>query len=217
MNQIVDQLTQLQLAPSVWEAHGFKPYPDNGVLAANIRGKLGPMRALVSNDLVLSGSFVLDVLDDTNFAGDKDLFGTTAACSEAALDLMTRGFSVKKEFNPSYGPGTDPYRYVATYEGFKVDVINCQNTSVPEVIVGFDLSRNRIAFDGQRVWIHESWRPEKVSVVFYTKQEMDQQHVSVSTGPASRALLRSLCRVNKYIQRGYTIYDRNGVQVGPFD
>ena len=173
--------------------------------------------------LVVSGSIVLDSLNATSFAKDIDIFCVEAQAIEICDQAVDCGLVVNKYVREAYTIGAfDRYQILGPKQ---IDIVVC--SSPLESVAKFDLLHNKVAFDGQRVWTHRNWIPEKITVMRYAHTLVDRFFANLAKWDSDRLYekasenynvdyLRTIIRAGKYHNRGYEIFDRHKVLI-PFD
>jgi len=150
------------------------------------------------HNVVLTGSLLTKLFYDLKFAnGDIDFFCNT----EQALSEMNKLFSLSKNKNKSETYDLDINHFMTVYNSdhpTPIQVIHRNSTKNLFLMIddSFDLTCNKIFYDGEFIYSHKFNDPsEKVSM-------------------CNTSVRHSVDRNNKYIDRGFEIYNVNGEGFG---
>jgi hypothetical protein len=164
------------------------------------------------DEIVVSGSIVLDVLYGTHFARDIDVFCTPSVAKSLYEAARASGSEIRTAVNPLDNPYAE-----TTFVRFRVmkecvvDVIACKNQSPLEKVASFDLSHNKIAYDGHNLWVHRDARRDGTTSMVYTR--VNDFFTDPTDPNHPRKFIKTLCRAAKYTKRGYLVLDGYGDNV----
>lgn len=178
MNAVLSQFEQLQLQDN-----------DTIVLQCHIRHGLRipmPIEQLLQlvreTKSVIAGSFILDCLLGTTFAGDIDVF-----TPYSTADVWDRYLNLRR-FTPGR-PYGDTHFICHTYRIAQLNLIFCSD--VNKCIESFDLSLCKASYNGYHFANHEQVASRHMRIEYPFQDESMMQ--------------RRLLRILKYHERGFTI------------
>lgn len=242
MDTLIDSFEWIDLSKPAMK-HGMRRLDVSPVVHERFKDRLGPfvmsqLRLPNSEEVLVSGSIVLDVLNNTYNANDIDLFCIPRRaydiCADArSLDL--REWQVKMD-DQRYTDQDTFLRYQIEQElrqddvfrAFRVDVTVTNHPHAS--VMAFDLSCNKVAYDGECLWVSPEWVEHAASgtyaakwttgqaeeflkeleaiprpVVFHPLMSTNHRRYDLLSLKFSMEFIRFMIRLGKYTKRGFTI------------
>lgn len=179
----------------------------------NIKSLLTPFVLSVlenkPDNIVVSGSIILDAIFSTNFANDIDIFCTENAGTEILKLAKKQNIKTTVCYGCLYVNNTlERYRIMDT-KPIDLIIVSCSPLDSVDM---FDMSHNKIAFDGESVHTHAEWNCCKQTSTNYSIDEITKYMGTSSYGKDPK-FDRTLGRIVKYANRKYQIFDCNGEEI----
>ena len=185
-----------------------------------------------TDTMLVSGSIVLDALNGTNFAKDIDLFCTAPAAKTLLKKAEDAGYVCESRESSStnfYPEVLQCYRLTRGDEERQIDVVVTKGHPF-DSIAQFDLSHNKVAFDGDDFYQHTDVNDRFETKMAYKKGTIEaittflldfeppkKKYKRTMFKQAEETfqaqVVNSMIRAGKYYRRGYVVLDKKGVPI----